>query len=72
MSETLPAIKTITNAEEHQEALDRVDELSDAKPGTPEGEELDDLIDIIEAYEDIHYPMGFQKEAVDQASIAAA
>jgi HTH-type transcriptional regulator/antitoxin HigA len=30
----------------------------DAEEGTPEADEFDVLITLIEAYEDVHYPMG--------------
>ena len=51
----LPPLK---NDEELDRALARIWELFDSEPGTPERDELRALADIVEAYEDIHYPMG--------------
>jgi len=45
----------------YEAALFRIWELMDAKLGTPEGEELKRLAIVVEAYEEIHYPMGEAK-----------
>lgn len=48
------------NAEQHQAALKRADELMDAKAGSPEAEELRALADRIVAYEQAHFPIDEQ------------
>ena len=48
----------ISNDEEHQAALTKIEALMDAEEGTPEVEELAGLVDLVEAYENEHYPMG--------------
>ena len=48
----------LENDEELDRALARIWELFHSKPGTPESDELRALVAIVEAYEDIHYPMG--------------
>lgn len=45
-------------AEQHREALKRIDEIFDAEPGTPEGFELNWLTDAIVLYEDKYHPIG--------------
>ena len=40
-----------------KEALERIDELINAKAGTKEYEELDVLSTLVEAYENEHYPI---------------
>jgi hypothetical protein len=46
------------NAEQHEAALKRVDELMDAKAGSPEADELRRLADEIVAYENAHILSG--------------
>lgn len=46
------------NAEQHEAALKRANELMDAEAGTPEAEELSQLADAIMAYEEAHFPIG--------------
>ena len=55
----------ITNEEDYNLALARMDEIFHADVGTPEGNERDRLFDLIEAYEERRYP-------VDLPSIPAA
>lgn len=50
-------IKTIKSEKDYQEALQRLDELFDAKIGTPESDEADILAKLIENYENQHYPI---------------
>jgi HTH-type transcriptional regulator/antitoxin HigA len=47
--------KLIRTEEEYDLAIERMEEIFDAKNDTPEGDELDLLILVISAYEDIHY-----------------
>ena len=48
----------IKSESEYQAALKRLDVVFMADKDTPEGEELQVLADAIEAYEDIHHPIG--------------
>lgn len=48
-------LKPIKTEQEYQDALQRVDEIFDAKADTPEGDELEVLTLLIEHYEDIHF-----------------
>lgn len=50
-------IKPIKTDNDYQAALQRVDELFDARANTPEGDELEILSLLIEHYEDAHYPV---------------
>ena len=47
--------KIIETEEEYEQALQRVDEIFDAKSNSPEGHELTLLLVLIEKYEDEHY-----------------
>jgi antitoxin component HigA of HigAB toxin-antitoxin module len=49
--------KVIQNAEEHAQALRRIDELIEAEPGTPEGDDLDLWITLVELYEATNEPI---------------
>lgn len=51
-------IKPIRTEKDLDAALARVDELWGSDPGTPEGDEFEVLVTLIEAYEDIHHPIG--------------
>ena len=48
-------IKPIKTEQDHKRALERIEELFNAKSGTPEGDELEVLITLVSAYEDEHY-----------------
>jgi len=48
-------ITPIKTAEDHQNALARIDELWDAKPNTEAADELDILVTLVEAYEEAQY-----------------
>lgn len=50
-------IKPIKSEQNYQEALERLDELFDAKIGTPESDEADILALLIDNYENQHYPI---------------
>ena len=43
---------TITTKAEYEKALERLEEIFNAKPGTPEGKELDQLTNSILSYEE--------------------
>ncbi|MBR5433963.1 MAG: hypothetical protein IK117_05975 [Bacteroidales bacterium] len=45
-------IEKITTEEEYQKALQRIDELFNAKKDTPEYEELQQLTEMVDDYED--------------------
>lgn len=38
--------------------------MGNVKPGTPDWDRLDILISLVEAYEDIHYPMGATSDPI--------
>lgn len=50
-------IKPIRNEKDHQSALNRLDEIFDAKKGSPEGDELEVLSILIEKYENDKFPI---------------
>lgn len=50
-------IKPIKTEKDYQEALNRLDELFDAKMGTTESDEADILALLIDNYENEHYPI---------------
>lgn len=50
-------IKPIKTEQDHQEALDRLEVIFDAKKGSPEGDELEILVLLIEKYESVHFPI---------------
>ena len=49
--------KLIKTDEEHQAALNRIDEIFDAAAGSEEGDELDLLVRLVEMYEGERYPI---------------
>lgn len=49
--------KVIKNKEEHQAALERIDELMDAEPGTDAFDELELLAMLVNTYEDELFPV---------------
>lgn len=51
-------IKPIRNEEDYQNALQKLDEIFDAKKGTEEGDELEILIILVDNYENEHFPIG--------------
>ncbi len=50
-------LKLIKNDEQLNEALERVNQLWDAKSNTPERDELEVLSLLIEKYEEEYYPI---------------
>lgn len=50
-------IKPIKTEQDHQEALDRLEVIFDAKKGSPEGDELEILGLLIEKYESMYFPI---------------
>ena len=50
-------IRPIKSETDYQQALDRLDEIFDAKIGTPESDEADILGLLIDEYEKKHYPI---------------
>lgn len=60
-------IRPIKTEADYEAALAEVETMmGHVKPDTPEGDKLDLLITLIEAYEEIHYPLG---ETSDPVSI---
>lgn len=49
--------KIIKSEEEYNTALNRIEEIFDAKPGTPEFDEMELLVRLVEIYEDEKYPI---------------
>lgn len=49
------SIKPIKNEHDYEAALERIEELFDAKQNSLEGDELEVLITLVSAYEDVHY-----------------
>jgi HTH-type transcriptional regulator/antitoxin HigA len=50
-------IESITNNEDYQKALKRLEVIFDAKKDSPENDELVALGILIEKYEDQHFPI---------------
>jgi HTH-type transcriptional regulator/antitoxin HigA len=57
----------IKTEEQYQEALNRLEEIFDAKSGTEEGDELELLSVLIEKYENEKYPIDSIKFRVEQS-----
>ncbi|MFC4874796.1 helix-turn-helix domain-containing protein [Negadavirga shengliensis] len=51
-------ITPIRNQEDYQKALDRLEEIFDAKKGTELGDELEILSILIDRYENENFPIG--------------
>ena len=56
-------VKPIKTEADYDAALARAWEIWNAPEGSAESEELDTLVDLIEAYEEVHYPMGYPTPA---------
>jgi len=52
-------IKPIRTKKDHKEALNRLEDIFDAKPGSKAGDELEVLTILIERYEQEHFPIDF-------------
>jgi HTH-type transcriptional regulator / antitoxin HigA len=50
-------IKPIHTEVDYQKALERIEEIFDAKPGTQEGDELEILGILVDEYEKKHFPI---------------
>lgn len=50
-------LKLIKTEKDYNQALDRLEEIFDAKKGSKEGDELEVLGILIEKYEDEHFPI---------------
>ncbi|MFM7858092.1 MAG: type II toxin-antitoxin system HigA family antitoxin, partial [Flammeovirgaceae bacterium] len=50
-------LKPIKTKKDYQQALDRLDEIFDARKGTPEGDELEILGMLMEQYENEKFPI---------------
>lgn len=50
-------IQPIHTEDDHQKALDRIEEIFDAKPGSEEGDELEILGILVDEYEKKHFPI---------------
>ena len=51
-------ITPIRNEKDYQKALDRLEDIFDAKKGTDEGDELEILSILIDRYENENFPIG--------------
>ena len=51
-------IVPIRNEKDYQDALDRLEDIFDAKKGTEEGDELEILSILIDQYENENFPIG--------------
>lgn len=56
-------IQPIHTEDDHNKALDRIDEIFDAKPGSSEGDELEILGILVDEYEKKHFPIDTPKPA---------
>jgi HTH-type transcriptional regulator / antitoxin HigA len=52
-------LKLLKTKKDYQAALNRLEEIFDAKPNTQQGDELEMLGFLIEKYEQDHYPIDF-------------
>lgn len=51
-------IRPIKTESDYNQALERLDEIFNAKSGTPEGDELEVLGILVDQYENEHFPIG--------------
>jgi len=51
-------VRPIRSEADYKAALAEIDHLFDAKPDSPEDARLEILLTLVEAYEELHYPMG--------------
>lgn len=52
-------LRPIKTKKDYEQALERLDQIFDAKKGSPEGDELEILGILIDNYENTHFPIGF-------------
>ncbi len=71
-------IKPIKTKKDHKAALQRIEELWEAKPKTPDGDELDVLTTLVDVYENHHDaidapdPIEALKFRIDQQNLSPA
>ena len=64
LSEPL-TIRPVKTEADYEAALAEIAQMmGNVKPGTPDWDRLDILISLVEAYEDIHYPMGATSDPI--------
>jgi len=51
-------IKPIKTEKDYNQALERLEDIFDAKKGSPEGDELEVLGILVDQYENEHFPIG--------------
>ena len=51
-------LQTIKTKQDYADAVERLASISDAPIGTPESDEADALATLIDAYEEVHFPIG--------------
>ncbi len=49
--------KSITNKNDYERALKRLEAIFDAPIGIPESEEANELAKMVDEYEQVHYPI---------------
>lgn len=52
------SIQSIKTKQAYESSVKRLEIISDAPLGTPESDEADTLATLIEAYEEVHFPIG--------------
>lgn len=57
MKSNVIQVRPIRTEQDHEAAVQRIEELISAKPGTPEGDELDVLATLVDAWEAINHPV---------------
>lgn len=64
-------VRLIKTEADYEAALAEVDQLmGNVKPNTPDSDKFDLLVTLIEAYEDIHYPMGETSDPISLIEFA--
>ena len=51
-------LQIIKTKQDYEAAVERLESISDAPIGTPESDEADVLATLIDAYEEVHFPIG--------------
>lgn len=58
-------IRPIKHEADYRAALAEIDALMGrVRPNTPEGDRFDLLVSLVEAYEDLHYPLGDRSDPI--------
>lgn len=64
LSEPL-TIRPVKTEADYEAALAEIAQMmGNVKPGTPDWDRLDILVSLVQAYEDIHYPMGATSDPI--------